>query len=188
MEALASKALRAKKRVYSNRTLDALQLDDQKVRLELAEVCKFLKRVRKGGKYLVNRGGAELREETQAPSQIRYMIAVERHKSGEPHFHLLVHETNPAVPITGKWLEHQWWHGFSKMKLAEKTHAWYVAKYMAKEGSSVGLRVRASRKYGETPLGLLGDKLEGLSIRGRRVNPPITSPKGNLGGPVGHNT
>ena len=96
------------------------------------EISKFLKRVRK-------RSGAYL----------RYLLVAEAHKSGLPHYHLLVHEVTDR-PVTKRQLESCWRDGFSKWKLVEadqKNVAGYVAKYLAKSAMA---RVRASLHYGQT--------------------------------------
>ena len=91
-------------------------------------ITKWLKRVRK-----------------ETGSRIRYVVVAERHKSGLPHFHILVHECDMATPVRKAVLERQWFHGFSRWKLADKWSARYVCKYLAKEAAS---RVRASFRYG----------------------------------------
>lgn len=92
-------------------------------------VTKYLKRVRK-----------------EAGTRFRYMVVAERHKSGLPHFHILVHEMSLDGPVRKETLRSQWQHGFSRWKLADRWSARYVCKYLAKEA---GARVRASRFYGD---------------------------------------
>jgi hypothetical protein len=79
---------------------------------------------------------------------LRFCLVVERHKSGDPHVHLLVHERDTA--IRHKVLTSAWTWGFSKFNLVaegEKTKmAWYVAKYLSKESGAV---IRASLRYGK---------------------------------------
>lgn len=114
-------------------------------RLALAEVSKFLKRLRKGGQF-VHETGEVLK---QPPSSIRYLAVEELHKEkldGFPHYHLLIHELAGQPPLPRRWLASTWAHGFVMWKLAKKNDAWYCAKYVAKETAS---RVRASRNYGE---------------------------------------
>lgn len=91
-------------------------------------VTKWLKRVRK-----------------ESGARMRYMLVAERHKSGMPHFHIIVHEASIATPIRKDVLRRQWYHGFSRWKLATKGAARYLCKYLAKEAAS---RVRASCRYG----------------------------------------
>lgn len=95
------------------------------------EVGKFLKRVRK------NTG-----------ARIRYLLVAEAHKSGVPHFHMLVHQCDLGVPVRYDDLKSQWDLGFSSWKLTDERTASYVCKYLAK---SLRARVRASQAYGECP-------------------------------------
>lgn len=91
-------------------------------------VTAWLKRVRKNS-------GATL----------RYLCVVEPHKSGLPHYHLLIHEMGDT-PVRHKVLAQAWPHGFTMFKLVEdKRVAWYVCKYLSKDLSA---RVRASIGYG----------------------------------------
>ena len=94
------------------------------------ELTKFMKRVRKNS-------GAIL----------RYLLVAERHKSGKPHFHALIHEIGTDVPIRHTVLRSAWKLGFTKFKLVERDvkACWYVSKYLAKDVAS---RVRASLGYG----------------------------------------
>lgn len=97
------------------------------------EVTKYLKRIRK------NSG---------AP--IRYLVVCEAHKSGDPHFHLLVHEKNRELMVTHKELTRQWGLGFSKWKLVDDPkRASYLTKYLSKSSAA---RVRASLNYGQDVL------------------------------------
>lgn len=77
---------------------------------------------------------------------LRYMLVVERHQSGDPHFHMLVHELDPYAPIRKICLEGQWILGFSQWRLAVPGAARYVCKYLAK---TLAARVRASQGYGD---------------------------------------
>lgn len=96
------------------------------------EVTKFLKRVRKNS-------GAPL----------RYCLVAEAHKSGLPHYHLLIHEMNSERQVRHRTLTSAWVWGFSRFKLVQDTgSAWYVCKYLAKAQLA---RVRASVRYGKTP-------------------------------------
>lgn len=96
----------------------------------IREVQKYFKRLRKEG------------------SKFRYLVAIERHKSGAPHLHLLVHET--AEPVRHKRLSAQWSLGFSKFNLVaegeESQAARYVSKYLTKANS----RLLSSSGYGYT--------------------------------------
>lgn len=96
----------------------------------VAEMQRYLKRLRKD------------------KSVFRYLWVIERHKSGAPHVHILVHEK--AEPVRHKTLTKHWSYGFSKFNLVaqdEKTKIiYYVAKYLTKALT----RPYASLKYGHT--------------------------------------
>lgn len=94
------------------------------------EITKYLKRVRE-----------------RSSAILRYLLVAEAHKSGLPHYHLLVHEVLPDRPVRKALLERQWHDGFSRYKLADHGSASYVAKYLSKSALA---RVRASVKYGRT--------------------------------------
>lgn len=98
----------------------------------LAEYTRFLKRVRK-----------------HAPG-LRHLCVVEKHKSGLPHLHFLLHETSSSV--THRQLTAAWTWGFSKFKLVpvneQSSVARYACKYLAKSMLS---RIRASLGYGSCP-------------------------------------
>lgn len=92
------------------------------------EITLYLKRVRK------NSG-----------ARIRYLLVAERHKSGLPHFHALVHEV--AGTVKYEHLRRAWPHGFGEWKLLrDEGAAYYVTKYLGKAQEA---RVRASLRYGE---------------------------------------
>ena len=112
----------------------------------LAEVQKYWKRLRKEG------------------ADFRYFFVVERHKSGLPHGHFLLHEKGD--PIRKRLLQAKWTLGFSNVSIvggrskraaAPERAAWYVAKYLAKSDctgsrvvSSAGYRPRRSLDRGST--------------------------------------
>lgn len=116
---------------------DRLEPDRQfgeRVREANREITLWLKRVRK---------------EAQAP--LRYILVAERHKSGLPHFHALLHEVEATSPVRAATIKGQWRLGFSQCKLVaegenHQKSATYVCKYIAKDASS---RVRASQGYGQ---------------------------------------
>lgn len=93
-------------------------------------ITKYIKRVRK-----------------QSGAPLRYMLVAEQHKSGAPHYHMLVHEIFPAYPVRHRVLSGEWKHGFTQCKLADVTAARYVCKYLTKSNLA---RVRASLSYGDT--------------------------------------
>lgn len=112
---------------------EALSDDDQfraLVRGAGQDVTRYLKRVRK-----------------QSGGVLRYLWVAERHKSGDPHYHALFHDMDPAKPIRKTVLKEQWPHGFSRFKLVEDgAAAWYVCKYLSKD---LVTRVRGSLNYGK---------------------------------------
>lgn len=100
------------------------------VRSIAPEVTKWLKRVRK-----------------ESDAKLRFLLVAEAHKSGRPHFHILVHEAYGSSPIRKRTLDSQWKLGFSQFRLVAEGDkaAAYVCKYLTK---SVLARVRASIAYG----------------------------------------
>lgn len=85
--------------------------------------------------------------------RFNYLVVFERHKSGQPHMHFLLHEKGGE--ILKRQMAEQWPHGFVKIKLVKDNsgviaglhkQAWYVVKYLTK---SVEARVIASQKYGK---------------------------------------
>lgn len=93
------------------------------------EITKYLKRVRK-----------------EAAAPLRYLLVAEAHKSGAPHYHILVYEVDDARPVRQKTLRDQWTLGFSRWKLVEdEKAATYVCKYLNKDARA---RVRASVEFG----------------------------------------
>lgn len=97
------------------------------------EITRWLKRVRK-----------------ESGARLRYLLVAEAHKSGLPHYHVLVHEVSPLERVGERTLRRQWKLGHSKFNLVEGTAAaGYVTKYLTKEASA---RVRASVRYGQIGL------------------------------------
>jgi len=108
-----------------------ISTEDARLRAELAEagreVTLYLKRLRKA-----------------SGSRLRYLLVAEQHKSGLPHYHVLMHER--AGCVKHATLQGAWHLGFTHAKLlTDSQGARYVAKYLLK---SSGLRVRASLRYG----------------------------------------
>lgn len=84
-----------------------------------------------------------LRKNTGAP--IRYLAVTEAHKSGDPHYHVLLHEQGKPLRYDGD-LKGSWRKGFGHFKLVrDAAAASYVTKYLSK---SIAARVRASGSYG----------------------------------------
>lgn len=102
------------------------------------ELQKYWKRLRKAG------------------LKFKYLAVFERHKSGLPHIHWLLHEVDQ--PILKKKLQEQWPHGFTKVKLigqydkrrrrklSPEYAAFYVCKYLQKHKQS---RQLGSIAYGK---------------------------------------
>lgn len=84
--------------------------------------------------------------------KFRYLLVTEAHKSGDPHFHLLIHEVEGK--LTERQLRLTWEHGYSMFKLVGVDEgsptSKYICKYLSK---SLLARVRASVRYGEYGLG-----------------------------------
>lgn len=92
------------------------------------EFTLFMKRLRKAG------------------ASVRYCLVAEAHKSGVPHFHVLIHERAEEEPVRHKVLVDQWRAGFCKFNLCnDRRPASYVTKYLTK---SARARIRASAHYG----------------------------------------
>ncbi len=115
------------------------------------EVTKYLKRIRKEA----------------GECRLRYLSVVEAHKSGLPHFHILVHEQFGTV--SKRTLQNQWVMGFSNYRLVQDENACrYIAKYL---GKSADARVRASVEYGQDYLLKKIDKFSSIKegfIRGEK--------------------
>lgn len=83
----------------------------------------------------------------QAAQPFRYILICEKHKSGLPHYHILVHEDGLLRNIPKRILQEQWIHGFSRWKLVEDMRqGTYLTKYLSKSAEA---RVRASKDYGK---------------------------------------
>lgn len=113
------------------RDLDEAERFKETVKVIYEDIQLWLKRVRKS-----------------CEGRLRFLCVTERHKSGLPHFHVLVHET------TGEAVRHaaltKAWHlGFTNFKLLDAASGpkavGYVVKYLTK---AVAARVRASAAYG----------------------------------------
>lgn len=78
---------------------------------------------------------------------VRYVVAIEPHKDGTPHVHLLVHERGHAT--RKRHLREAWPDGFTTARLVEDKAgaAKYVTKYLTKV---LAARIRAARGYGRS--------------------------------------
>src|SRR3546814_8298459 len=75
---------------------------------------------------------------------LRYLLVVEPHDDGFPHFHILMHEQDS--PVRKALLEEQWRSGFSHWRLVKNEDprsVYYACKYLTKSHQT---RVRASRR------------------------------------------
>lgn len=101
------------------------------------ELKKYWKRLRKAG------------------CRMKYIVVFERHKSGYPHMHFLLHEV--GEPITKATMQRHWTHGFTQVKLVRAEHsrkaAYYVSKYLSKSKQA---RQIASLRYDTYKYPLLG--------------------------------
>ena len=106
----------------------------------------------------ITRALKRLRKKIGVAGAFKYIIVCERHKSGLPHYHGLLHEQSTVAPIRKAYLNGLWPHGFANYKLAEAVHSRYVTKYLMKSAEA---RVRASLHYGgsgDTPPSVLRSK------------------------------
>ncbi|ADR52452.1 hypothetical protein CKC_03515 [Candidatus Liberibacter solanacearum CLso-ZC1] len=97
------------------------------------KIVLFLKRLRKN-----------------TSKKFRYFVVFERHKSGDPHAHMLIHQKPGDELIKKAEIQEEWMReGFSHVRLLREDlkTARYVCKYLLKEDSK-GIRVRASFRYG----------------------------------------
>lgn len=103
----------------------------------------------------------------EEPIRIKYLLTCERHISGLPHFHALIHER--AGSVTYRRLESRWCrYGFMQAKLLSDgaKAARYVTKYVAKD--MLGLRIHASQRYGLPPtLADLRSAMRGEGVLGQ---------------------
>jgi len=81
----------------------------------------------------------------QSGAKVRYLLVAEAHESGDPHFHMLLHEVTVLDAVRKRVLQGQWHEGYSSWKLADAKTAYYVCKYIGKDART---RVRASCAYG----------------------------------------
>lgn len=131
------------------------------------EITKYFKRLRMEA---LRAAGAETAGILQP---FRYLLVVEKHASGVPHYHALIHETRSDIPIRKRMLDGQWKHGFTQFRLVDEAFpedtwasgsyvapsgsrpAHYVCKYLSKDALA---RVRASTAYGQARLSVTRPK------------------------------
>lgn len=103
----------------------------------------------------------------ELPVNLRYISVFERHESGLPHMHLLMHEAGGRLTydrICGRWLR----YGFAHARLVDDParDAGYVCKYITKDALC---RIRASQHYGadrQTDFDMIMSLLPSLSPSG----------------------
>lgn len=115
-------------------------------------VTRYLKLLRKGFTVPKSNGVERIHG-----ARFRYLCAFEHHRSGVPHVHLLLHESDARRPLRKQRLEMRsrhhpfgaWRYGFAQPRLLDRSSnrraVWYVTKYIAKD---LAIRVRASNQYG----------------------------------------
>lgn len=82
----------------------------------------------------------------ESGARLRYLLVAEAHKSGLPHYHMLIHEPDDLSCVRYDTLKRQWPNGFTAWKLlSDPRKATYLCKYLSKSGAA---RVRASIGYG----------------------------------------
>jgi len=123
------------------------------------EITQYIKRVRK-----------------ESGALLRQLCVAEHHKSGLPHYHMLVHE-HDEIGVQHRILSGQWKLGFEKWRLVgQPSEAAYLCKYLAK--ASVA-RVRASRAYGTYGLNpIAAERRRGAPDRPRPRAVPAPGPGG----------
>ncbi len=135
----------AKTRQRLEATGQSLEAMDPKERLR-----ETLKEYRKIMTLYVNRLRVGAPSKGWNIVQFRYMWVPEPHKSGEIHFHMLLHEVSEDMKIPARRIAGLWGFGFVKAKeLKSEGGARYACKYLGKhhfEG-----RLIASKHYGERP-------------------------------------
>lgn len=108
------------------------------------ELTRWLKRLRKA-----------------SSARLRYLLVAEPHKSGTPHWHVLIHEHEGAA--TKRALDASWRFGFSQWRLVDVDNpraAGYVCKYISK---SLDVKIRASMRYGQDGPALAAERLIGVT-------------------------
>lgn len=127
----------ARRREAKNGTdFEALPEKERFIALERqtgADVTLALKRLRKGDK-------------DHPGVTCRYLLVAEAHKSGLPHYHMLLHEVAGSAPIRHAAIKRCWSSGYLDAKLVtDERAATYATKYLTKSNAA---RVRASSRYG----------------------------------------
>lgn len=138
----------------------------------LGEVKRYWKRLRKGAKRCKDcypRAPRKTGEWDHPAAQFKYFLVFERHKSGLPHMHFMLHEQDN--PIRKKHIQCAWRHGFSGVNLvdpANNSAAFYVSKYLSKSHQS---RQLASTNYAKEVW------KDGRTDKPKKKRPPKVEPK-----------
>lgn len=98
---------------------------------------------------------------------IRYVIVLELHEDGFPHYHAMIHVI--AGQVGERDLRYAWDNGFSRFKLIEKEHAGYIVKYLTK---ALGARIRASISYGNASYDIVKAAKKWLRANGQAIVRP----------------
>jgi len=102
-----------------------------------------------------------LRKKTGA--RLRYVVVYERHKTGLPHVHLLIHEQDRGG-VKYADIQYMWPHGYISAKLvADNKQAGYVTKYLSKDAAA---RVRASVRYGQRTVSTIAMRANPFAAEG----------------------
>lgn len=124
--------IEAASRAIPTSELDAAEMLKRQSREVEKELTLYMKRLRK----------------QYGSRSLRYLLVREKHKSGLPHWHCLIHEIGEEA-IKYRTLKLGWTWGHTTFKLLEDERAaFYVAKYLGKSNEG---RVRASVRYGRYP-------------------------------------
>lgn len=132
-------------RLFVNLTRTRVRLARARVQLETLSAHERFIETEKECFSDVQRWFKRLRKNSGV--SFRYLVVTEQHKSGNPHYHVLLHETDVQTPLRyDSDLKGSWGEGFDSYRLvADNKGAAYVVKYLSK---SLSARVRASKSYG----------------------------------------
>lgn len=107
----------------------------------------------------------------KAGHRFRYLCVVEAHKSGLPHYHILLHQYGE---LSWRDLDRAWPWGHSKWNLVESARAAaYATKYLSKSDRA---RVRASVRYGYDALSVV--ECDNSNVSPDTPGPPLSPPHG----------
>lgn len=139
------------------------------------EAKEFLLRCH-GGLRLMTKFWKNVRKtrSEEEPVLLKYLLVAERHVSGLPHYHALVHEQAGHLTyrrMSTRWLKHGFFHAklVGMDDLSPEQSARYVTKYIGKDMLA---RVRASQRYGlhQSPENVLDALREGDAFRQKALS------------------